>query len=127
VINAYAPNVSQEKREFYDALADHVNVLDGESIVCGDFNCVLNNDLDVISGQPHCPNDIQSFKNMVTNCVLYDVWRLFHSEEKEYTWCRRNPFTARRLDYLFTTDGLFDKTLSCDMVSIPQSDHRLTD
>ena len=127
IVNAYAPNVSQEKRTFYGELVTHIETLLGENIVCGDFNCVLSNDLDVVSGHPHAVNDIQCFHDMVLNCELNDVWRLYHPEEKVYTWSRKSPFTARRLDYLFTTDAIFDKSLACDIVSMPLSDHRLTE
>ena len=43
LINAYAPNVPNEKHEFFLNLLHHLNQLEGEKILCGDFNCVLDN------------------------------------------------------------------------------------
>jgi exonuclease III len=62
-------------------------------------NCGLNNVWRLFHLDEKEYTWCQSFQNMVANCGLNDVWRLFHLEEKEYTWCQRNPFTARRLDY----------------------------
>jgi len=127
IVNVYAPNNSQEKRVFYDTLAKYVESLEGEIIICGDFNCVLDNDLDVVSGQPHIINDVNGFQNMLVNSELNDVWRLHHPDDREYTWSRRSPLIARRLDYIFASDAIFDRTVACNIGSMSQTDHRLVE
>ena len=69
-------------------------------LVCGDFNCVLKKYLDIISGEKHVERVVLKFKDLLSNCNLPNTWRLFHPEGKEYTWCKINPFVARRLDYI---------------------------
>ena len=64
-------------------------------LVCGDLNCVLKNDLGIISGETHAER-----VELLSDCDLHDTWRLFQPEGKEYTWCNRNPFVATRLDYI---------------------------
>jgi exonuclease III len=124
VVNAYAPNATIEKQAFYDTLSAHVNDLAGEKIVCGDFNCALDNTLDIISGQPHRKADVESFANFVLNCSLNDTFRMFHPDKKVFTWSRQNPFIARRLDYLLVSDSVFNAVNYCDVCVNPHSDHK---
>ena len=126
-VNIYAPNISSEKTDFFRALTDHLDQLDGEKIVCGDFNCVLDNKLDITSGNIHKVSDVMMFQNLTVNIGLNDVWRLFHPDEKEYSWSRKNPFTARRLDYILVSDNIYDKIIDCNIISAPHSDHRIVD
>ena len=49
------------------------------------------------------------FCDLLSDCDLRDTWRLFHPENKEYTWCKKNPFVATRLDYILTNSMLFEK------------------
>ena len=46
-------------------------------------------------------------------------------EQKEYTWSRKNPFTARRLDYILSTHTILSNIHDCLIHSVAQSDHRL--
>ena len=43
--------------------------------------------------------------SFITDSELNDLWRLFNTDKKEYTWSRNNPFTAHRLDYIFATES----------------------
>ena len=42
-----------------------------------------------------------------------------------YTWSKAQPFIARRLDYGFVSDNLLQSCVSCDIVSLPNTDHRV--
>ena len=117
IINVYSPTQAHEKSIFLNNLSQHLNQLEGGVVLCGDFNCVLDNKLDIISGEPHNIRNIENFKDFVINHDLSDTWRLFHPEEKEYTWCRNNPFTSRRLDFIFTSNEIFNTTFSCNISS----------
>ena len=125
IINTYAPTIVSEKPSYFESLFKHVMSLEGEIILCGDFNNVLCNELDIISGEPHRATDVEIFRSLVINCCLNDSWRLFHPDQKEYSWCRKNPFIARRLDYILISDTVFDRTVSCDIMSMPNTDHRM--
>ena len=125
VVNVYAPCIGGERADFFRNITNYLNSLEGEMIVCGDFNCSLSNDQDIISGGPHRQSDINAFNCMVTSSALCDVWRLHHQDEKQFTWSRKNPFTARRLDYIFASRNMFDRINLCDIISYAQSDHRI--
>ena len=126
VTNVYAPTASGEKRNFLNELRNYIHSLENsDQLVCGDFNCVRDNKKDIISGDEHPIRDVNAFNTFITQSDLNDVWRLFNSSDKEFTWSRANPFTARRLDYIFSTDSVFDKIMECSIHSVAQSDHRL--
>ena len=65
----------------------------------GDFNSVINNDLDIVSGNPHCTQDVQRFRQTMSRLNVIDVWRVLHADEKAYTWSM-----ALRLDYCFVIE-----------------------
>ena len=54
---------------------------------------------------------------------LFDVWRLFYQNEKEYTWYKQNPFIGRTLDYILVNSSMFDDISSCDIIILPGIDH----
>ena len=69
IANAYAPNVvnggRKKKNAFFQELTNVMQNLHFDDIVlCGDFNCVLNNDSDISSGE----NDAQG---TVTNLMMF--------------------------------------------------------
>ena len=77
----------------------------------GDFNSDINNDLDIVSGNPHCTQDVQRFSQTMSRLNVIDVWRALHADEKA-------------LDYCFVSDNVMQSCVSCDTVSLPNTDHR---
>jgi exonuclease III len=127
VCNAYAPCASPDLDSFFTEITDTLsNIEHDQIIVCGDFNAVLNNDLDIISGEKHADKTVQLFNNFVDNCGLSDTWRLFNPNDRDFTWSRKinGMFVARRLDYILTSDDIVDNICECNIASIPQTDHR---
>ena len=55
VLNVYGPNNDKDKQEFLTELEKYLQHLHESKnvFVAGDFNMVLNNDIDVISGNSH--------------------------------------------------------------------------
>ena len=88
-------------------------------IVCGDFNAVLDNDLDIISGDKHPQNVVSALNHFQNTCGLNDSWRLFNPSEKDFSWSRKNDFIARRIDYFFTCDSIFNKLFECKCTLFP--------
>ena len=60
---------------------------------------------------------------VTVTCMIHGDY-LFHPEDKGYTWCKKNPFVARRLGYILTNSMLFDKTTECNIHSVTSTDHR---
>ena len=127
VCNAYAPNVAHEAENFLSETADILNNIEYDKlIVCGDFNTVMDNNMDIISGEKHRNNTVESFRKFAKSCNLLDAWRLFNAEQKEFTWSRivKGALIARRLDYIFLCENTVDDVHECSIFSFPQSDHR---
>ena len=127
ILNAYAPCGQRETKNFIAKTNNIVNDLTTElKIICGDFNTVLSNEKDVISGELHSQSLVDAFNDFVIDSELNDIWRIYNSNSKEYTWSRmtRGRFVARRLDYMLLNDNAVNKTSKTEIFSTPYSDHR---
>ena len=122
--NVYAPNGHADKMSFYKELHNKCNEFSNSLILMGDFNCVINNKLDIISGSPHNEKEIQEFNNLIKQLELTDSWRAFHVDERDYSWNRNNPFIARRLDYCLISENLIQNCVECEHLTVPNSDHK---
>ena len=76
-------------------------------VVLGDFNCVMDNNLDILSGSKHNFNTVQAFNKLVNEIDLVDIWRHNNKNKKIYTWSGKKPLVARRLDYIFVSQFFF--------------------
>ena len=118
VVNCYAPNNDKDKLLFFKELEHFIrdkNDVDNW-VVTGDFNNVLDNDIDIVSGLTHDSSTVRAFQDFVCNCELFNVWRLFHGDEQDFSWTNSSPINwiARRLDYLLVNSTLFYKSVNCD-------------
>ena len=84
----------------------------------------MDNSLDIISGQTHVKSTVEHFNEKINNLLLIDIWRHINGLRKEFTWSKNNPFTARRLDYIFVTDDLLPFCIEAPIKTIGFSDHR---
>jgi exonuclease III len=127
IINVYSPSIQSEKTGFLEEISrvfDSLPACTDHTLLLGDFNMVMDNKLDVISGNGHSKSEIQQFNNTINSLGLNDIWRLFHLDERQYTWHRTNPFVARRLDYTFACDSLINNIVGSGMLNIPNTDHK---
>ena len=93
-------------------------------IVTGDFNTVSNNELDIISGDPHNDNTINKFNKFMKMNGLFDAWRAFNNEEKEFSWKKPNENISRRIDYILADEYLLSLCSSVSLFHVPCTDHR---
>ena len=125
VINVYGPNSNYDRQNFMNELYNVSRKCTSNNIIIGgDFNILMNNDLDIIAGAEHDPTAIQHFRNWVYRNDLIDCWRELHGDEKDYTWSRNNPFCARRLDYIFINENLLQFLLKSSHRIITGTDHK---
>lgn len=125
IVNVYAPNGKQDKIRFFNKLQESLQEFSEEKlIVLGDYNSVINNDLDIISGNPHDKVEVECFRDTVSGLGLYDAWRIFHPEEKDFTWLKHNPMIARRLDYCFVNEDALPWLVFCEHSIVASTDHK---
>ena len=128
IVNIYAPCISTEKIEFLNFIKLNINQLctdlSNQLILLGDFNIVIDNKLDIISGEYHSANIVKRFSNLINDLLLVDVWRSMHGNRKEFSWSKNTPYTARRIDYIFTSEYLIPFCKSSDISYLGFSDHK---
>ena len=120
----YAPNEKLAKIDFLKKLKGYVSTV-SENVnlmLCGDFNCTIDN-IDNIAGEKHSKDEMQAMQNISGNSLI-DIWRLFHENEKDYTWRHKSKDIVRRLDYIFGNEKLFQKVLNCEIIDFGNTDHR---
>ena len=130
IANCYAPstNYDNDKIRFFSKLDRILKTytvgLENQLLCMGDFNCVLDNDLDIISGQKHKDDTIKELKNVITGTALCDTWRIKHPGIKMHSWSGNLPLVSRRLDYIFCQDHNIPFIERSEIKSIGFSDHR---
>lgn len=126
-MSVYYPNEQNEKCNFHrevNLILDQFKLRNVNIVVGGDFNCISNVAMDNISGKPHSTREIESFNSWAAHGDLFDVWRLFNGDIKDYTWRHKNKSIMRRIDYIFCNKMFLDKIISSDILDIPKTDHR---
>lgn len=126
LINIYAPNKPQDRKEFYDTLW-HYKPGSNNLILGGDFNCVEDISLDkqggnLLVGQEGM-TELNHFKHVND---LLDTWRKSHEMDKIYTWSNKTFTIRSRLDRFYIASHLHSTTSSC-IRSCPHSDHALVE
>ena len=124
-MNVYGPVIGSEKERFINKLYFVVSLNNNDNIiVASDFNLVIDNKLDIISGEPHNRHHVKLFNNFINSSSLIDTWRLLHEDRKDFTWSRPRPFTARRLDFIFVHESLSSNVTVSNIKFNSFSDHK---
>ena len=121
--NVYAPTVDSEKINFYIDFYDVITAKIGEEnldkLIClGDFNAVIDNNLDIISGLKHKKEVVNSFVYNIERLELTDCWREDNPGIKDFSWCSGESGIARRLDYIFAGKNILPFIRNCKIESI---------
>ena len=105
-VNIYAPNKTSEQTLFFDQIKDELDNSDIDDncriIIGGDFNVILNPDLDGFGGKPKLKESAKQIENICLLHDLVDVWRVRNPEIKRFTWRQKTPIIQRRLDFWLT-------------------------
>ena len=122
VSTLYAPNVDNPTffnsyfEELYRVALDYI-------IIGGDYNLVLDTELDSAYRKGNNSKAQQIVKNTMEEQNLVDAWRLLHEKEKQYTLFKRKPKSMARLDFYLISDGLGQYVSRCDIEPAEFSDH----
>lgn len=127
IFNVYAPCGRKETIDFFNNLEQIVNESVADlKVLCGDFNAVMCNEKDIISGEKHPIAVVKAFNELVDQCELNDIWRISNADCKEYTWSRKTKdnFVSRRLDYILLNENATNAATHTQHFSVPSTDHR---
>jgi len=148
IVNLYVPNGSsidsekyQYKLRWLELLTDYLTVLkqqySEELLVCGDFNIALE-DIDIYKPEGKenhiMASSIERQKlRAILNVGFTDIFRQYNQEENLFSWWdyRQGGFYKNRgwrIDHIYLTDKLIEKTVNCYIDLTPRkltkpSDH----
>ena len=123
LINIYGPN--EDNPAFYKSLNNMIEQFDAEhTIVAGDFNFTMKSDVDSLNYVSE--NNVrakQAFLELTYKHNLVDAWRHMHPDERKYTWLRKNPLKAGRLDMYFVSDEMLNSLTDVEIIPGYRTDH----
>ena len=110
--NIYAPNKDDPVffLETFLKLASFENGKEYKKIIVGDFNLVLDVEVDKQGGNPTThTKSVNALKSYMTDEGLVDIWRYKHPDSKEVTWKVMKPQPIfERLDLILISSELID-------------------
>ena len=78
-------------------------------IITGDWNLVMDQKIDTWNYiGSNTPNSTKTVKQYIKRHDLIDIWRETHQKELKYTWFRKNPNKAARLDFFFISSSILN-------------------
>ena len=128
-VNIYAPNKSSEQTLFFDQIKDELDNsgIDKDCRIImgggGDFNVILDPDLDGSGGNPKLKESAKEIENICLLEDLVDIWRVRNPEIKRFTWRQKTPLIQRRLDFWLVDNVLQEEIEQADIVPSNKSDH----
>ena len=125
-INIYGPN--KDDPLILEHLNDFLLRNDEYSFVLGgDFNTILNFDLDKKNGRENNHNKYKSkLKTIITNHNLIDIWRQNHPSKCKYAWhSNTKPTICCRLDYFLISTDLVNCITSTQIKNGFKTDHSI--
>lgn len=108
-----------------DVISDNmqywINKYPSASIILGgDFNMVLNSDLDRFPSRTSCVSPIMDA--FITRFTVVDIWRVTYPQQRLYTWSSKDHSKQSRIDYWLISQSLAN---SCDSVESASMLHLL--
>ena len=127
-LNVYTPTNAVDRIAFLNILSDCVKNCedDGFMFLGGDFNCTENPTLDRNHPEPHPPSS-HTLRQLMENQELSDVWRVFNSQNRQYTWShsREGVLSLARLDRFYCFKHHLNIFKRCFIQPVGFTDHFL--
>lgn len=125
LVNIYGPNSDQPG--FYENIRNMFLELDNEYfILCGDFNLVLNPDIDTYNYiSINNPKAREKLLEIMDDLQLVDYYRVLNPGKKIFTWRKKTPLKQSRLDYILISNSLSNIVENFDIKSGYRSDHSI--
>lgn len=125
LVNLYGPNQRKSGTAFFSSIPPFLD-MSLPSIVCGDFNTVVDPTIDRTGCNPSSPwayNWPHTLASLTTTLDLVDVWRARHPDTRAFTWSRVGGQTASRLDMFWFSSSLVSSVRDISILPFFRSDH----
>ena len=127
LLNIYAPNKCAEQCDFFSKLSEELKEFNTEAatslIVGGDFNVILDVDLDGRGGNKKRKDSVKYVEDITIENDLVDIWRVHNPTDMRFTWRQKSPLIQRRLDYWLISNDLQEDVESVEILTAIRSDH----
>ena len=125
LINLYGPNV--DNPEFFKKISSYIDDIGNtDIIICGDYNCVINPELDYYNykgiNNAKARNEVL---NLINEKFLIDAFRENCPTTKKFTWRKKSPCKQARLDYFLISENLSQFVKKSEIWPSYRSDHSM--
>lgn len=122
LINVYAPPESD--KTFLKSVFNQIeSVSEGIVICAGDWNIILNYNMDTTSIRRHKYNLSKSLNMLIKESSLFDVWRDLHPLERDFTHYSATHKVHSRIDYFLMNITDRHRVKECTIGTADVSDH----
>ena len=118
IINIYAPNIGAPQY-IRQTLTDIKGEIDSNTIIVGDFNTSLTQM--ARSSKQKINKETQVLNDTLDEMDLIDIFRTFHPNAEEYTFCAHGTFS--RVDHILHHKSSLNKFKKLEIVSSIFSNH----
>lgn len=124
VLCIYAPNRNPARDFFFnqlDTLVDPASL----TVLCGDFNTVLDRSLDRAGSSiddTSCESTL-ALTQLFDSCCVVDIWRCLHPSTSAFTWSRWDSSLSSCIDLFGCPYPWISSVSACDILPCPFSDH----
>ena len=127
LINIYGPNNDDTAFFFLKLESFCVENEDKNFIIGGDFNLVIDPEVDKSGGIKNTHNCSRlKLNELISKYDLIDAWRAFNPDKKGYTWhSNTKPKIFCRLDYFLFKGNLMNCVVKTEIKTSIKSDHSL--
>ena len=129
-VSLYAPNTNPKRNRFLASVPDLMHFC-RPTFVCGDFNSVLDPDLDRChprSLQRPAANrsteSVSALQSLLSSTQTFPVWRSLHPGVRTYSWDNASGNCSSRIDMIWAPIGMKDHIEDCDYYPSFFTDHR---
>ena len=125
LVNLYGPNVDDPN--FFQNIFDYIeDIGNSDIIICGDYNCVLDPDLDYYNYKTvNNAKARDKILELMSTKYLQDPFREMNPEQKKFTWRKKNPCKQARLDFFLISEELMQLAKKCSIEPSYRSDHSI--
>ena len=118
IVNIYAPNIGTPQY-IRQTLTDIKGEIDSNTIIVGDFNTSLTQM--ARSSKQKINKETQVLNDTLDEMDLIDIFRTFHPNAEEYTFCAHGTFS--RVDHILHHKSSLNKFKKLEIVSSIFSNH----
>ena len=120
LINTYAPRTNIERKYYFATICNFLSATE-ENILGGDLNCISDNKLDKLGGNPNVRQSATTILHTITQQHnMTDIWRDRNRDIRKYTWTGKNPqdntFIHTRIDRFYISFTLTTFVTNTDII-----------